>query len=171
MNHNAYTFEEIFNVKDEGFKMAFALERHISSEIIDDSKEDKRYFKWFAQYNEYKNGKKHRYEIPMKPCTESDYEEFYPVDPGSKNRIEHLKSQNALVCLDTSEMDVKFRGTEMSGMFNAIDVMVVPCAVKLTLIGGKEDRIPKECEMDRDKSINWFQNFNFVTYYNQGRFL
>ena len=171
VNYNAFTFDDIFNAKDEGFKMAFALERHISGEIIDDSKEDMRYFKWFAQYNKYVDGERHMHEIPMKPCTQADYEEFYPVDPAFRHRIEHIKSFNAFMCLDTSEMDIELRGTEMSGMFNTLDVMVVPCAVKLTLIGGKEDRIPPECEMNREKSMSWFQNFNIVTYYNQGRFL
>lgn len=48
--------------------------------------------------------------------------------------------------------------------------MVVPCAVKLTLLGGKEDRIPSDCETDKAKAIDWLQNFNIISYYNEALF-
>ena len=67
-------------------------------------------------------------------------------------------------------LDLSLRGREYTGTFNAIEVMIVPCATKLTLMGGKEDRIPEDCESDKQVTIDWLESFNIVTYYNQGLF-
>ena len=105
----------------------------------------------------------------MEPCTEEDYDDFFPVEESSAKRLRSLKEKNALLCLNFDK-DYSLRGTESQGYFNVIDVMVVPCAVKLTLLGGESDRIPEDCEMDREESIKWLGNFNILSYYNQGRF-
>ena len=36
VNYNAYTFDDVFNMRDENFKMAFALERYLTGEVLDD---------------------------------------------------------------------------------------------------------------------------------------
>ena len=105
----------------------------------------------------------------MEPCTEQDYDDFFPVEESSAKRLQTLKEKNALLCLNFDK-DYSLRGSESQGYFNVIDVMVVPCAVKLTLMGGVSDRIPEDCEMDREESIKWLGNFNILSYYNQGRF-
>ena len=36
VNYNAYTFDDVFNMRDENFKMAFALELYLTGEVLDD---------------------------------------------------------------------------------------------------------------------------------------
>ena len=123
--------------------MAFAVERHRTGEPL----HDLRYFKWFAYYFVNIDGVKKRSEIPMRTCTDDDYEEYYPVEKSSKNRLDSLKAKKALICLDFDEnMKTEIKGAESQGEFAIIDVMIVPCAVKLTNWGGREDRIPENCE-------------------------
>ena len=106
VNYNAYTFDDVFNMRDENFKMAFALERYLTGEVLD----DQRYFKWFAQYYKSEGGERTKSEIPMHTCTEDDYSQFYTVNIASKKRLENLKNQKAFMCLDLEQVDVEFTG-------------------------------------------------------------
>ena len=96
VNPNAYTYEDVFDLKEERFKIAFGLEKHATGEPITDL----RYFKWAAMFYQMLGGEMTIQEIPMRTCTESDFAEFYPVDVTSESRLERLKDKQTLLCLD-----------------------------------------------------------------------
>ena len=70
-----FTSDDVFVTAEENFRVAVTLEDCWTSEF----KNDPRYVKWFARYSTFENGKTINHEIPMNPCTEEDYEKFYPV--------------------------------------------------------------------------------------------
>ena len=111
---------------EQRFKVAFAIERYATGEVLDDPG----YFKWFAQFYESRNGSFKISEIPMHDCTEKDYADFYPVEKSSIKAVERYKKQGALKCLDLSSLTL--RGESSSGEYNGIDVNILPCSVRLS---------------------------------------
>lgn len=63
--------------------MAFALEKYATGEIMTNP----RYLKWAAILWEYAGDEKRKVEVPMQPCTEEDYDQFFPVEESSKKRL------------------------------------------------------------------------------------
>ena len=56
-------------------------------------------------------------------------------------------------------------GTESSLNFGTIDVMVIPCNVMETELGGKKDKIPENCNRDKTELAKYLSNsYNLVTY-------
>ena len=80
--------------------------------------------------------------------------------------MEHLKSKNGLMCLDWTNQAGSLQGSESGAAWRVLDVMVVPCNVKLTGYGAEDDRIPEDCNQDKQTAIDWLQSYNMVTYYN-----
>ena len=39
----------------------------------------------------------------MHVCNDDDYEQFYPVEKSSRNRLDKLKAKKALMCLEFDE--------------------------------------------------------------------
>lgn len=74
-----------------------------------------------------------------------------PLDEIEQPRLDFLRKQNGLKCTDWAAESIEIWGTESSGNFGAVDIMVVPCAVMETELGGKQDRIPKSCNRDKEK--------------------
>ena len=63
-------------------------------------------------------------------------------------------------------------GSETSGNFGSLDIMIVPCHFKETVMGGKVDKIPPNCNRDKDKFIDYIGHaaVNLVSYYNTKEF-
>ena len=47
------------------------------------------------------------------------------------------------MCMDWDA--IKLLGDPYKPSFKAMDIMFLPCSMRETLIGGKEDRIPDDC--------------------------
>ena len=48
--------------------------------------------------------------------------------------------------------------------------MLLPCNMKETLIGGTEDRIPEDCNWDRDELLKYLGPLRLLIYNNMGSF-
>mmetsp|Transcript_15874 Transcript_15874/g.19999 ORF Transcript_15874/g.19999 Transcript_15874/m.19999 type:complete len:157 (-) Transcript_15874:1317-1787(-) len=126
----AFSNDERFNSKDEDFMMAFALEDFFTSESLSDP----RYVKWFAHYSIIVGGEWRSRELPIYPCKEEDYEKFYPIDERSASRLSRFKSEpdQQLQCIDWDNSDIDLYGVESTGNVGVVDVIALPCNVKLT---------------------------------------
>lgn len=127
--------------------MAFSFEDLLTGKPL----LDPNYVKFFATVWSVVEGVQDFKEIPMNDCTEEDYALFWPLDESEQKRLDNLKKNNALKCIDWADETVEIWGKESSGNYGAVDIMVLPCAVMETEIGGKEDRIPKNCNRDKEK--------------------
>ena len=89
----------------------------------------------------------------MHKCSEKEMARFHPPTKASAGLVNRYKELNAFMCLD-------MRGVELNGEDPAIntrtiDVMLLPCNMKETMLGGEVDRIPDECNWDRKKLIKY----------------
>lgn len=76
-----------------------------------------------------------------------------------------------LLCIDWASAGVELWGTEAAGEnYGTLDVQFLPCGVKETLLGGKEDRIPLSCNYDKQAAMNYIGPMQMVAYFNEGKF-
>jgi len=76
-----------------------------------------------------------------------------------------------LFCIDWDNSGVELFGAESTGNFALVEVVAVPCNMKLTqdLFGGFEDRIDEDCVWDLDKQTEYLRPPNMVAFHNQER--
>ena len=72
------------------------------------------------------------------------------------------------MCLDWT--DVELNGEDPADNTKTIDVMLLPCNMKITLLDGDADRIPDECNWDRKKLIEYLGPIRMMVYNNFGSF-
>ena len=56
-----------------------------------------------------------------------------------------------MLCLDWEKAGIDLYGTESSGIYSELDVMIMPCNVKLSPFGAKDERIDPGCVRDLDE--------------------
>ena len=72
---NSFGSDEILNMNERNFKVAFAVEGFRTKDL----KYDPRYVKWIFRLYGKKNGKEVEKILSHHWCTEKDYAEFYPI--------------------------------------------------------------------------------------------
>ena len=75
-----------------------------------------------------------------------------------------------MLCLDWENSGVDFQGSEGSSIWSYLDVVVMPCNVKLTNLGADDDRISPECSGDLQEQIKYLGPMNVLVYFNQESF-
>ena len=157
---NAFTELDVFNTKEEKFRLAFTLEDYLTSKL----KADPRYIKFFVRRHGKKNGVSYDESIPFAPCTEADMNEFLTPEPGSVDLGEALASDpdRGLYCVNWDGSNINLQGNENKNTFEILEVMVLPCNMKLTTVGDTEDRIPDDCIADLDEQIAYLGPLNFI---------
>ena len=71
--------EDILNLYEVNFRMAFTIEGY----VVRERKNDPRYVKWLVRFYGIKNGQPFNEWIDYHECTEEDYSEFSPLDSKS----------------------------------------------------------------------------------------
>ena len=167
---DAFGTEDVFYPAKEGFMLAFTLQDYFSKQ----SKYDPKYLKWFAKYTIYKpDGTSQAREIPTHICTNEDFDKFFPVADRSAAQLETVKKVpgNEMFCIDWDTADMGFYGLEASGDFSELDIVILPCNVRLSTLGGVEDRIDPECVGSLEEQISYIGPMNMLVYYNTERFI
>ena len=82
----------------------------------------------------------------MHQCTEKDMARFHQPSRSSRGLVDKYKKLNGFMCLDWSKIEMQ--ATPYKKNFKAMDIMLVPCGMRETLLGGTEDRIPEDCNYD-----------------------
>ena len=72
------------------------------------------------------------------------------------------------MCLDWTSIELS--GEEPATNTRTLDVMFLPCGQSELWIGGKEKRIPDDCNYDRDELIKYLGPLQMLMYENVGRF-
>ena len=88
--------------------MAFAVEDYLTGE----SKLDPRYVKWAATFIKIDIGRNELKSIPLHPCTDEDFDQFYPVDKRSTRRLNAFKTmpEKQMFCLDWQNTGAELYG-------------------------------------------------------------
>ena len=74
-----FSDQDILNLEENNFRLAFTIENTLDRERRDDP----RYVKWSARFYGTKNGEGFLEYLDFHKCTEEDYAEFNPIDPKS----------------------------------------------------------------------------------------
>lgn len=72
------------------------------------------------------------------------------------------------MCLDWNNIELK--GEDPASNTKNVDVMLLPCNMKISILDGDEDRIPEECNYDRHRLIEYIGNIRMIIYYNSESF-
>lgn len=72
------------------------------------------------------------------------------------------------MCLDWNQ--VRLQANEFASNYVALDVMLVPCSVKLTFQGAIDDRISENCNFDQQKLIEYISPSTMLIWRNIGSF-
>ena len=106
--------------------MAFAVENYAAPGIPLD---DPNFVKFLAVNWHAEDGEWTPKEIPIYQCTDADYEKFWPLVDSEKARLETLKENKGLYCVDWTDETINMYGTEASGNTGITQVAFFPCHV------------------------------------------
>ena len=108
----------------------------------------------------------------MHLCTDADYAKFHPVEGKFTGKLENLKKNSGLFCLDWKEYGHDIWGTWTNGAtYGAMDIMAVPCGNEYTAYDGRIDGPSEDCNWDKDELISYLGGtFLLNIYYNEGVF-
>ena len=103
---DVYDESYIFEPGDENFMVAFALEDYFTYEFKNNSD----YIKWAAMFETIEDERHVKQEIPMRFCTDEDYDKFYPVKESNANKLKLIREDpnRGMLCLDWENSGVQF---------------------------------------------------------------
>ena len=131
--------------------MAFAIESWSTGRMT-----DPRYFKFVATLAKGSNSSDlYATDIAFEfhKCTEVDYDKFHPVDRSAVSKVEKMKQESSLYCIDWDSTDVDLYGNWAStANYQAIDIMVVPCGQELPGLDQDAQDI-EECVWDKNETL------------------
>ena len=87
------------------------------------------------------------------------------------SRAKFYKANGGLFRLDWKLAGFKLWGASSDSNHSVIDLVDHPCNVKANKFNATEDKIPEDCNWDRDAAIDYIGEINILAYYNQGRFM
>lgn len=71
-----------------------------------------------------------------------------------------------MMCIDWEQEDIDLFGPESGGNYSELDVMIVPCNMRLTNFGGLDDRIASDCVENLDEQRKYLGPMNMLIYFN-----
>ena len=102
VDRSKFGVNDIYDMREEGFAMAFALETPVNEQPLIDP----RYVKWVARYIKHEDGKLVReFSVPLHVCSAQDMAKFYPPSKGSAKHVQHIYEKQDLYCLDFAVHD------------------------------------------------------------------
>ena len=165
---DAFANDDKLLLGNDGFRLAFAVEHYFTQKSL----QDPRYVKWFATLVVAIEGEQKEYELITYPCKDEDFDKFYPIEERSKFRLNRMRTRedNQLFCIDWESAAIDLYGMEATGNYAFIDIVILPCNVKLSKITpGTDDRIHPECIWDLEKQQQYMSPPVLITLHNQER--
>ena len=71
------------NLTERDFRIAFAVEGYYTEDL----KYDPRFVKWIFKMHNVQDGVTTYQDLSHHKCTDADYEQFYPTNDGSKDKL------------------------------------------------------------------------------------
>ena len=95
---DALNSRDMFNpASTEGFMIAVGFVHFLTNEPLNDP----RYVKWINMFSSFGSGGfSPRSAHILHPCTEEDYQRFYPPEKQAEDNVAELKRSNGLFCMD-----------------------------------------------------------------------
>ena len=109
---------------------------------------------------------------PVRPCTEEDYSQFYPVSSSHAIRVENFKKLGLWKCLDWKQQNFSIFGNYRSDDSSAaIEPSLFPCASQLEMYDGTVQGGSIDCEWDELKVREYLGSaLSLLVWYNQSEF-
>ena len=105
----------------------------------------------------------------MQKCSDQYFSKFKaPGNEGTAKKVKKFLAEGHFYCIDFSLHDFTLYGTESSGIDHiAIDIILVPCASRVTLYDGSVVGGDDSCVWDKDEVRNYMgQTFSLLAYHN-----
>ena len=156
MKHNAdvtsvletdvFDFNEITNLNDVGFRVAFSVRGYRKKEL----KDDPRYVKYLVRMFGKREGKDFERILPYHKCEESDWDKFPPPSNAHIDTFTQIKGgeQDGMYCLDWEDdkaEDMLINGHSKNDEYQRLDIILVPCNYVHSYLGYEGDSISNEC--------------------------
>ena len=86
----------------------------------------------------------------MHKCTDEEFAKFKgPETELEAKKVRRLQDDGGFYCLDWKALGLELYGSETLGIdFNALDLMIIPCASRITLHDGREIGGDDDCIWD-----------------------
>ena len=152
--------DESVSINLADLMMAFSFQRSTGGEY----KYGQRYVKFIAEAYQLKNSKTIRTYYPLHPCSDEEFDKFYP-DPNelaATTIIGKQKANKNLFCLHPDLLEFYLQGSYTTGNdYTAIDVQLVSCASSYVLFDGTEQAADDDCVWDQQEvNTHIGPNFN-----------
>lgn len=134
---------------------------------------DPRYVRWVMALWEKKDAKWNINWYEMHKCSDEEISKFKPAkDKPTAEKVKRLQDGKHLYCQDWKELEFELYGTETAGVdYTALDVMIVPCASKITLYDGSVVGGDEDCAWEKEDVQSYLgAAFNMLMYHNQNEF-
>ena len=102
----------------------------------------------------------------MHKCTDKDYAKFNPPENEAYGKLEKIRKEGGLFCLDWTEHGHEIWGTWTNGKsYGAMDIMAVPCGYQYTAYDGTVERGREDCNWDKEKLIEYLGASDYLNIY------
>ena len=91
-------------------------------------------------------------EIPMRTCTDQDFEKFYEPTENNSKRFNQFRKSGAMQCIDWKSVGLDIYGSYGSDSYGALDVIAVPCHLGMIIKeenGGEYVEPSADCNLDQ----------------------
>ena len=103
VQREAFGNDDGFELNDENFQIAVALQQHHTEALLN----DQRYVKWYARYVKHLKGQQRSEKLyEMHKCTQADLAKFYPQQKRTISNLEKIIKGEGFFCLDWDKMDI-----------------------------------------------------------------
>ena len=137
-------------------------------------KMDPKYIQWVGSYNVQTNGVYEEIYFPLHPCTESDYNKFYPPSDTAAGLVNKKREDNLFYCtpdLSAAGIEDLYGIWSRDSSYAAIEFHVWPCATKWTSIDGVEYGGHDDCIWDRQAVLDYLgETQKIMIYHNEAQF-
>ena len=159
--------EAFFDTSKDSFMIAVGIDH-----FLDGIKDDPKFVQWVATYFRVdEDGNKFEDNYPMHRCSLEDFEKFYPPDHDTEIKIEKLKKNGGLYCIDLKEIKAELHGSWQTGThYQALDFKAIPCGQQYQLSDGNLSEISKNCNWDQQAAVDYFGIIGLLIYFNEGVF-
>ena len=105
---DAFDFDDVLDLHDHDFKIAFAVEGFRSKDL----KINPKFVKWVFRIYGKKEGKEYEQILPYHRCTDEDYDSFFPIQKNSKAALQQIRDgeDRDFLCIDWSDADPRLYG-------------------------------------------------------------
>ena len=119
--------ENLLNLNEREFRIAFSFENFATKQLMGDP----RYVRWIIRMMGTKDDIDFEHILPYHKCTDDDYAQFYPINPGFESELKEIRGDPArgFYCIDWSDEEPYriFGDVETSSDVEVLEAILAPC--------------------------------------------